>query len=136
MAGYGPSLGIDISPDQIDHLFKGYIYAGFVKDLGDATIDLYSGEYDIMDNSILERFHKTPTEEQRTWRKRNKVDELSKKAVAKKLSKDEMALFKSLLTDLYPIEAQGVYGKLANKNRARRKSEWRSIQLSQKMIDL
>ena len=47
-----------------------------------------------------------------------------------------MALFKSLLTDLYPIEAQGVYGKLANKNRARRKSEWKSIQLSQKMIDL
>ena len=134
MAGYADNLGLDFSPEEMEHLFEGYVYAGVVKDLGDMSKDIYSGEFETSNLGIIRRFYKNPTEEQRTWRKRAKVDELTILSNDEIFDEKQISLLKSLLTDLYPIEAQGIYGKLANKNRAARKREWRSIQENQERL--
>jgi len=134
MAGYADNLGFDNSPEELEHLFEGYVYSGVVKDLGNMAVDIGSNELELSNAPIIKRFYKKPSEEQRTWRKRNKIDELTILSYKEEFSADQIALFKSLLTDLYPIEAQGIYGKLANKNRAARKREWRSMQENQVIL--
>jgi len=60
MAGYADDMGLDFSPEELEHLFEGYVYAGVVRDLGDMSIDIYSGEFETSNLGIIKRFYKNP----------------------------------------------------------------------------
>ena len=100
MAGYADDIGLDFSPEELEHLFEGYVYAGVVRDLGDMSKDIYSGEFETSNLGIIKRFYKKPTEEQRTWRKRAKVDELTILSNDEIFDEKQMSLLRSLLNDL------------------------------------
>jgi len=132
LAGYAHNLGRDLSPEELEHLFEGYLYAGVVKDLGDMSKDIYFGEFETSNLGIIRRFYKKPTEEQRMWRKRAKVDELTILSNDEIFDEKQMSLLRSLLDDLYPV---GVYGgKKGRRNLQAWRREWRSIQENQERL--
>lgn len=132
MAGYADDMGLDFSPEELEHLFEGYVYAGVVRDLGDMSIDIYSGEFETSNLGIIKRFYKNPTEEQRTWRKRAKVDELTILSNDEIFDEKQMSLLRSLLDDLYPVEGYG--GKTRSRNLQSWRREWRSIEENQERL--
>ena len=132
MAGYADDMGLDFSPEELEHLFEGYVYAGVVRDLGDMSIDIYSGEFETSNLGIIKRFYKNPTEEQRTWRKRAKVDELTILSNNEIFDEKQMSLLRSLLDDLYPVEGYG--GKTGSRNLQAWRREWRSIKENQERL--
>lgn len=106
--------GVDVAPETLSHLFKGYFYKGALTDVGRVynVVDKIAKGEELKANDwpVTRRFFKDLGEEKH-WRAYKKFSEIAKEGINDKMSEKEIKMLYELNKDIQKLDLKTDYLK-------------------------